>query len=231
MAGVAWAILQPVVLAAVYTVVFSYWLGVGSGGDVPYAMSAYTALLPWTFFATSVTIGVSSVVAQMGLVTKSTFPRFVLPTGAVMASLVDFGIALLVCFGLLFVFGIGITWQILWLPLLLGLQIVATLGVVLFGAALLVFVRDIRFAIPIALQVWMYATPIIYTIDVVPEHLLPFYALNPFAGIADGYRSVLALGEPPDPMLIGIGSASAAVLLVLGVWLFRRLSPLFADVI
>lgn len=228
--GVAWAILQPVALTVVFTLVFSLMVRVDTGG-VPYPIFAYTALVPWTFFATSLSFGIPSLVNNMNLVTKIYFPREVLPLASIGAAFVDFLAASAVFLGMLVVYGVWPGAHALWIIPLLGIQIVLTIGVTLLGSATIVFFRDVRFVLPLIVQVWMYATPVIYPVELVPEHLQPFYFLNPMAGIIDGYRRSLLLGQAPQTTALLSSVIISSLLLVAGYAYFKRVEPLFADLI
>ena len=228
--GVAWAILQPAVLAFVFAVVFSFITRIPSD-DIPYPLFAYSALVPWTLLATAVAMGIPSLVNQMNLVTKSAFPREILPLATIGVGLIDFAFSFAVYLIMLLVFGVPLTIYVIWLPLLLLLEFLLITGVVLFGSALNVFFRDIRFLVPLALQVWMFATPIIYPISIVPESIRPFYVLNPMVGIIESYRNIFVRGMPPTWELLAVGAVISTILLVTGWFFFKRLEPKFADVI
>ncbi len=228
--GFAWAIVQPLSLTIVFTFVFSRIIRMDTG-DIPYPVFAYTALLPWTFFSTALSFGVPSLINNMGLVTKIYFPREILPLANIGAALVDFVVASLIFAGILVVYRQPLTIQALWIFPLLGVQLLLMVGVTLLGSSLLVFYRDVRFVIPLLVQVWMYASPVIYPIDWVPESLRPYYDLNPMAGLIDGYRRVLLLGEPPRGQAMLFSVALSAILFLLSYVVFKHLEPLFADVI
>ena len=228
--GMAWAIVQPLVLTLVFTVIFSRLIQVDTG-NIPYPVFAYTALVPWTFFATAIAFGIPSLVNNMNLVTKIYFPREILPLASISAAFVDFGMAALVLVGLMIFYGFWPTVESLWIFPLLLLQLSLTVGVTLIGAAIIVFQRDMRFVIPLLTQVWMYATPIIYPVDLVPVKWQKFYFLNPMAGIVDGYRRALLEGLPPRMEAIAIGTVVTAVLLITGYYGFKRAEPVFADLI
>lgn len=228
--GGAWAILQPLSLMLIFTLVFSLFVRVPTEG-LPYPIFAYAALLPWTFFATSISFGVPSLVNNINLVTKIYFPREVLPIAAIGAALVDLALGFVVFLALLAIYQTPLSWQLLWLPLILLTQIVLTLGVTLFAAAVNVFYRDVRFVVPLALQLWMYATPVIYPLSVVPDYLRPVYALNPMVGIIDGYRRTLLLGQAPSAAYLGLAGALALGTLLLAYAYFKRVEWQFADLI
>lgn len=228
--GIAWAVLQPLALTIIFTLVFSRLVRVDTGG-IPYPIFSYSALVPWTFFSTSLSFGINSLVNNMNLVTKIYFPREILPLASVGAAFVDFLVSAAILAGMMAIYGVQPRWTILWVLPLLALQIALTLAVVLLGSALLVFFRDVRFVVPLLTQVWMYGSPIIYPTSLVPERLRTLYFLNPMAGIIDGYRRVLLTGESPDFGALALGSAVTLVLLIGGYGFFKRSEPVFADLI
>ncbi|NLE44668.1 MAG: ABC transporter permease [Chloroflexi bacterium] len=228
--GVAWAILQPLALTVVFSVVFSRLVRVDTGG-IPYPLFAYAALVPWTFFATSLSFGIPSLVSNMNLVTKIYFPREILPLASVGAAFVDFPMSAIVFVGMMLVYHVTPTVMSLWVIPLLVLQIVLSLAVTLAGSAVLVFFRDVRFVIPLLTQIWMYATPVIYPATLVPERWRTLYFLNPMAGVVDGYRRALLLGQAPLLESIALSAAVSIVLLAVGYTVFKRAEPTFADLI
>lgn len=228
--GGAWAILQPLSLMLIFTVVFSFFARVPTDG-IPYPVFSYAALLPWTFLATSISFGVPSLVNSMNLVTKVHFPREILPLGVLAAAFVDFCIASVIFVGMMILYRMPAYLTLAWLPLLVFVQILLTLGVTLVGAAVNVFFRDIRFIVPLGLQLWLYATPVIYPISLVPERIRPFYMLNPMAGLIASYRRVALQGLPPAPREFGPAVFLAVVLCIGGYLMFKRLERQFADII
>ncbi|MFQ5420486.1 MAG: ABC transporter permease [Anaerolineae bacterium] len=228
--GAAWAILQPLVLMLMFTTVFSLMAKFPTDG-IPYPVFSYTALLPWTLFATSVSFGVSSLINNLNLVTKTYFPREVLPMGVVGAAIFDYLIASTIFFVMLLIYDIPITIHFLWIPALLVIQIFLMLGVILLGAALTVFYRDIRFVVPLGVQLWLYATPIIYPVSLVPERLRTLYMLNPMAGIVESYRQVLLRGEPPVFSDLAVTTAVSVILFFVSYAIFKRLEVSFNDII
>lgn len=228
--GVAWAVLQPLALTVVFTLVFSRLVRIDTGG-IPYPIFSYVALVPWTFFATALSFGIASLVNNMNLVTKIYFPREILPLASVGAAFVDFLVSAVILVGMMSLYGVRPSWVSLWIVPLLLVQIALTVAIVLFGAAFLVFFRDVRFVVPLLTQVWMYATPIIYPANSVPPQFRALYFLNPMAGIIDGYRKVLLLGELPLPSTIVPGVIVTLVLLISGYVFFKRSEPVFADLI
>jgi lipopolysaccharide transport system permease protein len=228
--GAAWAVLQPVALMIVLTVVFSFFARMPTGG-VPYPIFSYTALLPWTFLSTSIAFAVPSMINNMNLVSKIYFPREILPLGSLIAALLDFLIASFVFLGLLVFYRVPASLNMLWVPLLLAIQIALTSGIVLFLSALIVSFRDLRFVVPLGVQIWMYGSPVIYPTSLVPERFRSLYMLNPMAGLIDSYRSVVLYGNAPNlPDLIPSALISAS-LLVSAYMYFKRSEVRFADII
>jgi lipopolysaccharide transport system permease protein len=228
--GGLWAVLQPASVVVVFAVVFTLFIPVDTG-DVPYVLFSYTAMVPWTFFASSLTDMVDSLVANMALVSKIYFPRETMPVSAMLARLVDFGIA----GGLLVVLMVYyrapiFTPSLVYLPLVLIIQLALTLGLGLVGAALNVFYRDVKHLFALGLQLWFYATPIVYPASLVPENLRPYYFINPMAGIIEAYRAILLYQRVPGSYLL-LSMVVALVALLIGYWLFKLLEAQFADVV
>ncbi len=228
--GVAWAILQPLALMVIFSVVFSFFINVPTNG-IPYPIFSYVAVLPWTFFASSLTFGASSLVNNMNLITKIYFPREILPIAAILAAFFDFLIASVVFIAMLIFYHITITSTILWIPFLIFLQIIFTFSIVFFISTLNVFYRDIRFIVPLGLQIWMYACPVVYPSDLVPQPLLFFYMLNPMATIIDSYRRVLLQSQPPIYLFLLIVFIISLILIISGYIFFKRSEAKFADYI
>jgi lipopolysaccharide transport system permease protein len=228
--GAAWAILQPLSATLIFAVIFSRFVRVPTDG-IPYPIFYYAALLPWTFFSSSITFGVSSLVSNMSLVTKIYFPREILPLSAVLASMVDFFIASLIFVGMMIFYQVPLNASLICIPLLLLIQVVLTVGIVLCTSAMNVFYRDVRFVVPLGLQLWMYLTPIIYPLSIVPPRFLAVYMLNPMASIIDSYRRIILLGEWPSFPYLVLGGAVSVVLLIVGYGYFKRSEAVFADII
>lgn len=228
--GASWAVLQPLALMVIFTVVFSYFTRLPSDG-IPYPLFAYAALLPWTFFAGSLARGVGSLVANQALVRKIYFPREIMPLAAVAAGFVDFAIAAVLFIGMFIYYGVPLTGNALFLVPILVIQVTFVLGIVLLLAPLNVFYRDIGHVLPLLIQVWMFASPIIYPLSMVPERFRGIYALNPMVGIIDGYRKTLIQGLPPDFAALQSAAVVAAVCFLGGIVLFKRLEFKLADVI
>jgi lipopolysaccharide transport system permease protein len=228
--GGLWAILQPVALVFVFTIIFTRFLPVDTGG-IPYVVFSYTAMVPWTLFSTSVTDMLDSLVVNMNLVNKIYFPREILPIAAQLARLLDFSIASAMVLVLIIIYRMPVSLGgIVWLPLVLLVQLLLALGLGLIGSALNVFYRDIRHLFALGLQLWLYATPIIYPIKLVPEHVRPFYTLNPMVGVIESYRSILLKAGMPVPELLTSALVAAGVFVV-GYWFFKRVEFQFADIV
>lgn len=228
--GAAWAVLQPLTLMVVFSCVFSYFTRVPTDG-VPYPLFSYTALLPWTFLANSVGFAAPSMINNVNLVCKVYFPREILPAGTVAAAFADFLVASSVFSLMLLYYGVRVTASILWLPLLVAIQIALTLGTVFFLSALSVKYRDIRFVVPLGLQIWMFASPIIYPASIVPARFEAVYLLNPMAGLIEGYRAIVIHGRPPDWQALAVCAAVSVVAMVAGYFYFKRAESSFADLI
>jgi lipopolysaccharide transport system permease protein len=229
--GVAWAVAQPLALMVAFSVFFGRFAGIPSDG-LPYPLFFYAALLPWTFFTTSLAFGVPSLVTNTSLVTKVYFPREILPLASVLSAGVDFGAAVAVYGLLMALYRIQPSSAFLYLLPLLAVQLVFTLAVTLILSAVNVSYRDVRYALPLVTQIWLYATPVIYPLSVVPEAIRPVYlVLNPMASVVDGYRRVLVAGSAPDLAMLGLSGLSSTLLLVLSYSYFKRAERSFADVI
>ena len=227
--GVAWAVLTPLALMIVFTVFFQRVAKVDTGG-APYALFAYLGLLPWTFFSTSVSQGGQTLVLNNQLVGKVYCPREVFPLASVTVAGIDSAIAVLVLGVLFAVTGYAPRATSVWVPVLLLVQVAFTFGVTLITSAVLVFFRDLRHALPVVLQLGLFATPVAYGMNVVPESLQVVYsAVNPLAPVIDGYRRTILLGQAPNWELLVPGAVVAAALLAFGYVVFKRLEPGFAD--
>jgi lipopolysaccharide transport system permease protein len=228
--GAAWAILQPFSLMVVYSVIFSVFIRVPTDG-IPYPVFAYTALLPWTFFANSLNFAIPSLVSNMNLVSKIYFPREILPLSTILVGFVDFLIASSVFVLMLLFYRVPVGLVILLVPLVLLIQIVLTFGISLLASAVNVFYRDVRFVIPLALQIWMYLSPIIYPVNLVPERFRPFYFLNPMAVLIDTYRRIILFNQMPDWPYLGLAAFVSVSLIIVAYRYFKRAEREFADLI
>jgi len=228
--GILWAALQPLSMMVIFTVIFSRFIKVPSDG-MPYPIFSFAALLPWMFFSNSILSSASSIVGSMNLLNKIYFPREIFPMSSILAAFVDFCIAGCIFFVMLIFYKIPLTLNILYLIPILVLEIGFILAISLFVAAANVYYRDVRYVIPLVIQLWMYASPVIYPISVVPQHLRPFYMLNPMAFIIDSYRKVLVLGLAPDWPCFAAMAAVVLLLLWLAYNFFKKIEMSFADVI
>lgn len=227
--GAAWALAQPVATMIVFTIFFGSLVNVPSDG-VPYPIFVYAGLLPWTFFANVIRFSAMSIVEDEKLITKVYFPRLIIPTSVVGVELVDFGIALVILVGLMVYYGVGFSVALLAVPLLLLLLIFSALGVGLLLAALAVAYRDFRYVVPFLIQLWMYISPVVYPVSIVPEKWRWLLALNPMTGIIDGFRSAF-LRLPFDLPTLAISAGISILLFVGGVLYFKQLERRFADLI
>ncbi len=230
MLGAAWAILQPFALMVIFSVVFSVFIKVPTDG-IPYPIFAYTALLPWTFFSNSLSFSIPSLVSNMSLVSKIYFPREILPLSSIMVCFVDFLIASSIFIFMWLFYQIPIGSTILLAPLALITQVVLTFGISLLASAINVFYRDGRFIVPLALQIWMYLSPIIYPVNLVPEKFRPFYFLNPMAAVIDTYRRTLLFNQMPDWPHLGLAALLSVLLAVVAYRYFKQAEREFADLI
>ena len=227
--GAAWAILQPVFMMLIFSLFFGRVAGVASEG-LPYPLFAFAGLVPWTFFANSVSLSGNSVVTNAGLITKVYFPRMMVPAAAVLAGLVDFALAFVVLIGLMFYYGVGLTANILMLPVLVVLTALFALGVGMWLAALNVKYRDVRFVLPFLIQIWLFVSSVIIPSSAVPERWRWLLALNPMSGIIEGYRAAL-LGRAFDWPTLATAAAITLGVLVYSAYTFRRMEKSFADII
>lgn len=231
--GAAWALLQPLGAMALFAWIFGRVARLPSDG-LPYPLFAFAGLIPWIFFSNALGSAGNSLVGSSHLITKVYFPRVLIPASAVLAGLVDLGISLGGIGGMMVWYGIAPTRWLLLLPVLIGMTILLALGVGLWLSALHVRFRDIRYLIPFLLQVWLFATPILYPRSVVAEQYQWLSQLNPMSGLIEAYRVVLLRGGAPLPLDwsgLGLSAAGTMVLLVTGVYGFRRMERTFADLV
>jgi lipopolysaccharide transport system permease protein len=228
--GGLWMIIQPAAMVAIFTIIFTRFVPVDTGGS-PYAVFSYVAVIPWTFFSSSLNDMATSMVVNMSLVTKIYFPREALSIAAMMARLLDFGVAAGLLVGLMIFYRVQIfPLGLLYLPVILLIQIILILGLGLLMAALNVFYRDVQSLLGLVLQLWFYASPIIYPVSMVPSNLRPYYFFNPMAGILESYRAVLVNRTLPGDYLLIAGLISLVVF-IFGYWFFKRVEFQFADIV
>ena len=229
--GVSWAVVQPLLMMVVFTVVFSKFIKVSSEG-LPYPIFAYSALLPWTFFSTSVSFGSGSLVSNKSLVQKIYFPRETIPIASIMAAGVDFCIASTIFVAMMLYYRVPLSSSMLFILVLLPLQVLFTAAVVFFLSATNVYFRDVRYAVPFMIQLWLYATPIAFSMDVVPERFrLLYVVINPLAGLIDSFRSIVLHGRPLVAAHLAVVAVVSIGLFLVSYVFFKRLERNFADVI
>jgi len=227
--GAAWAILQPLLTMVIFSVVFGRLARLPSEG-VPYPIFTYTALLPWQFFAFALSNSSNSLIGSQNLISKVYFPRLVIPIAAVLPGLVDFAFSFVVMVGMIIFFHIPLSARILTLPAFLLLALATALAVGLWLSALNVEYRDVRFAVPFLITFWQYATPVAYSVTLIPKNWRLLYGLNPMSGVVEGFRWAL-LGTSQVSGLLWVSVAIVCILLVSGLIYFKRMEHTFADVI
>jgi homopolymeric O-antigen transport system permease protein len=226
--GVGWAVIQPVMAMGVFTIFFGRLARVPSDG-LPYPVFSLAGLVPWTYFAAGVTSGASSLASYQHIISKVYFPRLLIPLAAVLTPLIDFGVAFVVLLAVDAWYGVVPGGAIVWLPALLLLAVATAVAASVWLSALSVRYRDVRYVVPFAVQLWLFATPVAYPASLVPAKWRALYGLNPMAGAVEGFRWALAGG--PSPGLMTLVSAVVVLLaLVTGVLYFRRAERTFADI-
>jgi lipopolysaccharide transport system permease protein len=226
--GIGWAVLQPLLTMVVFAIVFGRLARVDSQG-LPYQLFSFCAIVPWTYFANSILEAGNSLVSQADMINKVYFPRIILPLSSVLAKLLDLAIALLTLLVLLLMHGQVPTRNIWILPILVAVMVIAALGIGLWLTTLAVKYRDVKHAMTFLVQLGMFASPVAYSANAVPEAWQTLYALNPMVGVIEGFRAAL-LGSTAIPWSwIAIGGLSASLLLISGLFYFRRQERLFAD--
>ena len=229
--GVAWAIIQPLFTMLIFTLFFGKLAGIeAQTGGIPYPVFAYAGLLPWTFFSNALTSSGNSLVGSAQLITKVYFPRMIIPGAAVAAGLVDFAIAFVILVILMFYYGAVPAWTVVMLPVLVLLTVVLALGMGMWFSALNVKYRDVRFALPFLVQLWMFVSPVIYPSTFLPQKYRWLLMLNPLTGIIEGYRSAL-FGKPFNWTALGVSTLIAVFLLIYASYSFKRMEKTFADIV
>jgi lipopolysaccharide transport system permease protein len=228
--GAAWALLQPFLTMVIFGMVFRKFANVPSDG-LPYAVFAYTALLPWTLFSGAVNRASSSIVSQASVISKVYFPRLIVPLAATVSGVVDFAVAFSLLIAMMVWYGIIPGWEIFSLPLFLLLGLTTALAVGLWLSALNVKYRDVNHAVPFLVQIWLFASPIAYPTSLVPEQWRFLYSLNPLVGVIEGFRWALLGNESPDFGIIAISACTVVVILFTGLIYFKRVERTFADVV
>jgi lipopolysaccharide transport system permease protein len=228
--GVAWVILQPLVTTVIFTLIFGRLLGAGSD-DIRFELFAFAGLIPWNVFSQSLQRGGVSLTRDIRLITKIFFPRVIIPIANALSTLVDFGVSFLILIALLLIYQVPISFSILSLPVLLVLTLLLSVGVGVIFASLNVYYRDFTYVLPFLIQVWMYASPLAYSSNLIPESLTWIYDLNPMVGIIDGFRWAIfgTINFPMNALLYSL--VTSLVIFFVGMFIFRRLERSFADVI
>lgn len=227
--GASWAVLQPLLAMLLFTLFFGKLARMPSDG-IPYPIFAYAGLLPWTYFSTVLTSSGNSLVGSSNLITKVYFPRMIIPAAAVLAGLVDFAVAFVLLIGLMAYYQIPLTSHVVMFPPLVVITVLLALGVGMWMSALNVKYRDIRYALPFLIQLWMFATPIIYPASLVPVRWRWLIDLNPMTGIIEGYRSAI-FGRAFDWPALTLSAVITGVMLMYSAYAFRRMEKRFADIV
>jgi lipopolysaccharide transport system permease protein len=229
--GGFWAIFRPLVMMVVFAAIFGGLAGIDSGTDVPYPLFLYAGLVPWTYFQSALTSGSASLLNNSSLISKAYFPRLYVPLAAVTAPLVDFVLALTVVFGIFAWFQRMPSWHIVFLPFFVLLAVLTGLGIALWLSGLAVRYRDVGFALPFVAQIWMFVTPVIYPVSLVPERFRWLLALNPMTAVVEGARWSLLGKPPPSATVLAASTACVAVLVFFGLFFFRRTERTIVDLI
>ncbi len=227
--GIAWAIIQPLFLMVVFSLFFGGLAKIPSDG-VPYPLFSLAALLPWTLFAEGMTRSTISMVSNAGIMTKVYFPRLIMPVASIMSPFVDFCVAFCILMLMMVYYGFVPTINVIFLPLLVVFAMMTSLAVGLWLSALNVKYRDFQYTVPFLIQIWMFASPVVYPASMVPQQFRFLYALNPMTGVIEGFRWAL-LGTNPPTTMIFISLGVVIVLLISGVFYFRRMEQYFADIV
>lgn len=227
--GILWVVLQPIITTAIFTILFSSFARFETK-DVPYPLFALSGLMIWLFVHTAITMASNSFVSNTNLVTKVYFPRLIVPVAATLAGITDLFFSLIILVILMIYYGVSVTWQIALAPLFLILAIIQTVALGTLFSALNVRFRDVKFALPFALQVWMIASPVFYPSSLLSENRRLIFAINPLVGILEGFRASL-FGTAFNWQIIGISCASILVLVMLSLFVFKRMEDDFADLI
>lgn len=229
--GVLWAIINPLVTTVVFAVIFGNFAKFPSDG-VPYPIFSYTATLPWTFFAAALTVSARSMLTSGGMVSKIYFPRIIVPLSSIFANLADFLVGFVIMIGMLIFYKVTPTINMLWLPAFMLLATITALGVGLWFSALLVMYRDINYLLPFLTTIWMYLSPVVYASSTIPEKYRIIYSLNPMVGVIEGFRwALLGTQQSISPLMIAISTGIALLIFITGLFFFRRMERIFADMI
>jgi len=228
--GAAWAVLQPVMTMLVFSVIFGNLLKTPSDG-LPYPLFSFAALIPWQLFSRALSDSANSLINNQQMITKIYFPRLFLPAASILGGLLDFGISMLVLFGMMFYYQVKITWAIFTLPIFIVLAVLTSLAAGIWLSALNVKYRDIKYVLPFLLQIWLYATPIAYSTKIIPEKWRFIAGLNPMSGVVNGFRWAL-LGQTTETSTLLVVSVVIVIFLFLsGLIYFQYTEQTFADIV
>lgn len=227
--GYAWVLLNPLAQLLVYSFVFSVVFRFPTN-NVPYIIFLYAALLPWTFLQSSITSATLSLVDNASLLRKVAFPREVIPYASVISKIIDFLFATVLFLLMVLLFRVPLAWSAWWFVPLFGVQLLLTTGISLLLSSLNLFYRDIQYLTNLLLMLWMYMSPIVYPLSLVPEKYVFIYKLNPMVGIIEGYRSAL-FGYPFETMIILWSTACSVAIFALGYWVFKKSEKVFSDIV
>lgn len=228
--GAAWAIIQPLLNMVILTIIFGNFAGMPTDG-IPRPIFTYSALLPWGLFAKSLSDAGRSMLANRSMITKVYFPRLIIPLASVLGGVVDFMIQFVILLGMMFYYSFPPTSAVFTLPFFVLLALTTALGVGLWLSALNVLYRDIGYVIPFLTQLWLLMTPVAYSISSVPEQWRTLYALNPMVGVVEGFRWAILGTEPPPGQMLALSAIISLVLLISGLYYFKRMERTFADMV
>lgn len=230
--GAAWAIIQPVLTMLVFSVFFGRLAGIPTDGDLPYPIFSYAALVPWQFFAGSLTFSANSIISNANMITKIYFPRIIVPVSSALSHLVDFGLAFVVFLLMMPLFGVLPTGKVIFLPFFLLLLLLTALGMGFWLSALNVKFRDVRYVIPFLVQFLLFVSPVVYPTSLIEnEGFRVFYSLNPLVAVVNGFRWSLLDTDALSAAGVALGTATALLLFVSGLWYFNQMERSFADVV
>jgi lipopolysaccharide transport system permease protein len=227
--GAAWAVIQPFMMMVVFTIFFGKLAKIPSEG-IPYPLFSYAALLPWTLFSEGITRSTNSMITNANIMTKVYFPRLVMPISGILSPLIDFMIAFVILIAMMLYYGFVPTINIIWLPVFILLALMTSLGVGLWLSAFNFQYRDFQYTLPFLIQLWLFASPIVYPSTLLPESYRWIYGLNPMAGVIEGFRWAL-LGTNPPSSMIAFSFVIVMVILISGAYCFKRMEKTYADVV
>ena len=228
--GALWAIVQPFLTMVIFSIFFGR-LGKIPSDSIPYPIFSFTALVPWTFFANGINLASNSLVNNSDMIKKIYFPRLTMPFASVLAGLVDFILAFIILLGMMLYYGFIPTVNIIWFPFFVLLSMITALGVGIWFSAMNVQFRDVRYMIPFITQIWLFATPVAYPSSMLSEPWRTLYGLNPMVGVVEGFRWALLGTDAAPGMMFFVSSFVSLIILISGIYYFRRMEKVFADVI